>query len=183
MITPLISDSMKIPFYFKEIGSVIISESPVVLDLLFLENVNALVLKDYNCFEKKPMNSFKNYVEICSNEDIYKLADYNFSKDFSLLISDLLKELSSTLIGVQVTNPSKHMCSNIHVDKLSLRLVQCLDGVGTTLISSDGTVIETKKNDLIFLKGEMWKSSPGAIKHKSPQTGRYRTLFRIDFLD
>ena len=57
-----------------------------------------------------------------------------------------------------------NLCPSLHHDKLPLRIVQCLDGPGTTLVSSNGETIETEENDLIFLKGEMWKSDVGLIK-------------------
>ena len=44
-------------------------------------------------------------------------------------------------------------------------------------------MIETKKNDVIFLKGDLWKSRVGAIQHKSPESDVDRMLLRIDFLD
>lgn len=168
---------------FNRIDSVIISEDPIVIDLFFLDEVNALVLKDFKVFECLPNSPFQDYVEIKTQDDFVKMNEYSVTEPFKDLLSELLSALNTEVIGVQFTGALQTMCPSYHVDKLPLRLVQCVDGLGTTLKTSSGKIIETLKNDLILLKGELWQSKCGAISHKSPDTLEPRSLFRIDFLD
>lgn len=183
MIEQIDNSLTEFPFLYQEDESVLISDSAIVLDLFFLEQFNALVLKKFPCFIKEEIKPVQSYVEINDEKELDKLDDFFFSNELKEVLWELLKGLSTTLIGVQITKPEREMCPSVHVDKLPLRLVQCLDGEGTTLVTPSGKEIKTEKGDLILLKGEMWKSYPGAIKHKSPQTDNFRTLLRIDFLD
>lgn len=183
MIREILSLDEEVPFLYEEVGNILISDNPIVIDLLFLENINAMVLKNFSVFEAIPRGPFLHNLEITSKEDLKKITDLGLSEEFSLLLFDLLKELKSSLIGVQLTSAMKRMCPNIHTDKLPLRIVQCLDGDGTTLMTSKNEELYTNKNDLIFIKGETWKTNCGALKHKSPDSCDLRRLLRIDFLD
>ena len=183
MIEQILDESCALPFYFEQRDSVIISDSPVVMDLLFMEEINGLVLKGFSTLLKDPIIAQKTYVEVLSSHDFDKFHDFNMSDDFIDILKELVGELKSTMLGVQVTKPELEMCPSFHIDKLSLRLVQCLDGKGTILQTHDGSLIETNKGDLIFLKGEMWKSKAGALRHRSPDSDQARRLLRIDFLD
>ena len=183
MIETIIPTLDRAHFLCEQVDSVLISDSPIVLDLFYLEDINGLVLKNFDCFTQKPDRSSQDYVEILGNKDHGKFEELGFTPQFTEILVELLGGLSTTLLGVQVTEPKKEMCPSVHVDKLPLRLVQCIDEVGTTLITGNGTQIETEKNDLIFLKGEMWKSNVGALRHRSPATSNLRSLLRVDFLD
>lgn len=183
MIDQAMENFENLPFFYKRVDTVLISDNPIVLDLFFREEINGLVLKNFSPFFEIPENSIQSYVEIMNEGDLQKLKDFGFNDDFSRLLFELLEGLQTTLLGVQVTKPMEEMCPSFHVDKLPLRLVQCLDGLGTTLLTSKGEVIETERGDLILLKGEMWKSKAGALRHRSPDSTSARRLLRIDFLD
>lgn len=183
MIENFVDNFNPAPFYYEQIDSVLISESPIVVDLFFLEEVNGLVLKNFSPFSQVPKEAIQQLVEIENSKDLLKLADYGLNERFCSLLLELLTGLNSSLLGVQVTKPMQEMCPSFHVDKLPLRIVQCLDGPGTTLLTTQGKIIETEESDLILLKGEMWKSKVGALKHKSPNSHDLRRLLRIDFLD
>jgi hypothetical protein len=183
MIETILQDSSSLPFMYNQNGSVLVSDNPIILDLFFLEEFNGLILKNFNCFDVLPSRMYRETVEIKSKEGLKELDSYGFNDEFKHIIFEFLEGLNTTVIGVEVSEPKKEMCPSIHVDKLPLRIVQCLDSIGTVLYLSDGTTIEAQKGDLIFMKGEMWKSTPGALKHRSPASSELRTLLRIDFLN
>ncbi|GEM_PF-5140199 len=183
MLEQIVETKEDLPFYFEQIENILVSNSSVVTDLFFLEEINALVLKDFPVFTNVPRKPSQAYIEIQNVSDLVKLEEYCFSQEMVSLLKEFLSELETTLIGVQVSPPSKEMCPSFHGDKLPLRIVQCLDGPGTTLQTLSGKEIHTEKNDLILLKGEMWKSEVGAIIHRSPTWEKDRRLLRIDFLD
>lgn len=180
----IIEDILSFTPALKRIDSVLIGHDPILLDLFFLENFNALILKDFEMFETNlSVHNFQDYVEINHKKDLDKLNEYTFRREMKAIIFDLLSELDTSILGIQKIGPKFSMCPKYHVDQLPLRIVQCIDGPGTTLLTPNGTVVETEKNDLIFLKGELWKSECGAIKHKSPETLSQRSICRIDFLN
>lgn len=176
-------DNLAIPFKLEQIDSVLFSDSSASTDLIYHDDINCLVLDNYQTMNITPKISSKDYFEIHSKDDVQKLINFGLTEEFSMLIYDFLKEMKCSLLGIQITSPGKVRCPKVHVDKLPLRIVQCLNGVGTTLVTPEGRVIETKKNDVIFLKGDLWKSRVGAIQHKSPESDVDRMLLRIDFLD
>lgn len=183
MLTEFLESNASIPFQLEQIENIIVTDSSAAVDLFFLEEINAIVIKDMEVFDKPPVKPMQSRIEILSEKDLSKLDDLGVSLIFKELVFDFLKELRGSLIGVQVSEPVKNMCPSVHVDKLPLRLVQCLDGEGTTLMTNSGREVKTQQGDLVLLKGELWKLTPGAIKHRSPETHSLRTLFRVDFLD
>lgn len=190
VIENIVENHQSFPFYFEQVGSILLVDNPIMIDLFFMEEINGLVIKNYSPFIFPESESgalahapIKEFLKIEKKEDLFKRRDLGLNKEFSKLLLFLLEELNSKSLGIQITKPSMNLCPSLHHDKLPLRIVQCLDGPGTTLVSSNGETIETEENDLIFLKGEMWKSDVGPIVHKSPDSSSLRTLFRIDFLD
>ena len=173
-----------LPFSYEQRGSVIISSSPIVIDLLFMEEINALVIKDFRAFEQgfTPTRT-QSFCDLKEGDDHLVLKEFGLRDDFIKIILSMTNELETTALGVQITSPQKDMCPSFHVDKLPLRIAQCFNADGPTLKTESGEVITTEVNDLVFLKGELWQSNVGGIVHKSPQSLEARRLIRVDFLN
>lgn len=173
-----------LPFSYEQRGSVIVSSSAIVTDLLFMEEVNALVIKNFSIFQEgvtpAPTQSFFDSLD---GDDEVTLKSYGLNDAFTEILLGLATEIDTSLLGIQITSPQKEMCPSFHVDKLPLRIVQCFNSKGPTLKSNIGEIIETEENDLVFLKGEMWRSDYGGIIHRSPETDEAREIIRIDFLN
>lgn len=120
MIEEILPASETVPFHYEQIGSVLVSESPVVLDLLFLREINGLVIKNFPCLEKLPTGAFRQYAEIDGPQDLLKLQKLGFGKSALNVIHELLVELSVNTIGVEVTKPHKQ--DYCEVDKHSCLL-------------------------------------------------------------
>ncbi len=173
-----------LPFSYEHKENIILASSTVVIDLLFLDEINGLVISNASVFEEgfTPERT-QSFCDLEEDNTYVNLKEFGLSDSFIDILLSMARELATTLIGIQITSPTKEMCPSFHVDKLPLRIVQCFNSDGPTLKSNSGNEIITKKNDLIFMKGDMWKSQHGGVIHKSPDTGVPRELIRIDFLN
>lgn len=104
-----------------------------------------------------------------------------------------------TVVGLRLKTLHSAMCPKFHVDKVPVRLVTTMAGLGSEwldnnlvkrennrlIIDSNVTVRSLECGDVALLKGERWAGNEGkGLVHRSPKTANHqkRLLLTLDFI-
>lgn len=164
-------------------NGIVITKNKDLFELILLKDVNGLIIENF--FEPQDLvdTSFKLYLDI--NQEHW--SDLLFEKIQKTKLRDILqilgKELGSNELGVHCITKASGLCPRPHFDQLPIRLVSSFYGPGPVLIDAKNNEFFSKSGDLVFMKGALWQSDIGPLKHYSPKSDEKRLLLRIDFLN
>lgn len=164
-------------------NGLVITKNKDLFELILLKDVNGLIIEDFFSNYELTNNYFKLYLDTLDQtwgETLYQNIAHPHLKSIIQLLG---AELGSNEIGVHCISKASGLCPRPHFDQLPIRILSAFNGPGPVLIDSQNIEFQAKNGDLVFMKGSLWQSDIGPLKHYSPKSDDQRLLLRIDFLN